>query len=79
MYALNIHNIVKVELKVTKLFNNFSSRDLVVTTSDNNGVQTEHNIGLYGKGHADLMPSVDGLVTHHYVDEDDDDPSKKAA
>jgi hypothetical protein len=72
MYALNIHNITKIELKLTKLFNNFSSRDLEITTKNYEGKETQHTIGLYGKGHADLMPIVDGLVAHHYADDDDD-------
>lgn len=72
MYSLSIHNVTKVELKVTKLFNNFGSRDLEITTVDYEGKETQHTIGLYGKGHADLMPIVDGLVTHHYADDDDD-------
>jgi len=46
MYSLSIHNVTKVELKVTKLFNNFSSRNLVVTTKNYDGTMTEHTVGL---------------------------------
>lgn len=72
MYALNIHNIIKIEFKVTKLFNNFGSRDLEITTKDYEGKETKHTIALFGKGHANLTPIVDGLVTYHHADDDDD-------
>jgi len=73
MYALNIHNIIKIEFKVTKLFNNFGSRDLEITTKDYEGKETKHTIALFGKGHANLMPIVDDLVTHHHSDDDDEE------
>ena len=72
MYSLSIHSVIKIEFQVTKLFNNFSSRNLMITTKDYEGKETQHTIGLYSKGHADLVPIVDGLVTHHYADDDDD-------
>jgi hypothetical protein len=76
MYALNIHNVTKVELKVTKLFNNFTARDLVVTSKDYDGKMTEHTIGLYGPEYTGLCPVIDTSVSHHY---DDDDTTQTAA
>jgi len=72
MYSLNIHNITKIEFKVTKLFNNFSTRNLEITTSDYDGKETQHTIALYGESHANLMPVIDSLVKHSYADDDDD-------
>ena len=71
MYALNINNVTKIEIKVTKLFNNFSSRDLEITTVDYEGKETQHTIGLYSKSHAGLVPVVDFAVAHHYADDDE--------
>ena len=72
MYSLSIHNVTKVELKVTKLFNNFGSRDLEITTVDYEGKETQHTIGLYGPDYTSLCPVIDTNVTHHYADDDDD-------
>ena len=72
MYALNIHNITKVELKVTKLFNNFTSRDLEITTTSSDGKENKHTIGLYGKKYTDLCPLIDNKSSHHYSNDDDD-------
>ena len=72
MYSLNIHNVTKVEFKITKLFNNFISRDLEITTTDYEGKQTQHTIGLYGKKYTDLCPLIDNKSSHHYSNDDDD-------
>ena len=72
MYSLSIHNVTKVELKVTKLFNNFSSRNLVITAKDYDGTITEHTVGLFGPDYTSLCPVIDTNVTHHYADDDDD-------
>ena len=47
MYSLNIHNITKVELKITKLFNNFISRDLKITTTDYEGKEIKHTTQVF--------------------------------
>jgi len=72
MYSLSIHNVIKVELKVTKLFNNFSSRNLVVTTKHYDGTITEHTVSLFGLDYTSLCPVINTNVTHHYADDDDD-------
>ena len=72
MYELNIHNISKVELKITKLFNNFMSRDLKITTTDYEGKEIKHTIGLYGKKYTDLCPLIDNKSSYHYSNDDDD-------
>lgn len=72
MYHLNIHNVTKVEFQVTKLFNNFSSRNLVVTTTDSSGNENSHTIGFYGGDHEHLIPIVSSKVSHHYTEDDND-------
>ena len=72
MYSLSIHNVTKVELKVTKLFNNFSSRNFVVTTKDYEGNMTEHTVGLFGPNYASLCPVIDTNASSHYADDDND-------
>ena len=71
MYHLNIHNVTKVEFQVTKLFNNFSSRNLVVTTTDSSGQERVHSIGLYGILQADLIPTVSTEVVENYTEDQD--------
>jgi len=78
MYSLSIHSVIKIEFQVTKLFNNFSSRNLIITTKDYEGNIVEHKIPLYAKQCKDLFPVVDTAVTHHYV-EDKDDTTQTAA
>ena len=48
MYNLNIHNITEIKLEVTKLFDNFRSRNLKITVEDSEGQEGVHSIGLYG-------------------------------
>ena len=72
MYSLSIHNVTKVELKVTKIFNNFVSRDLEITTVDYEGKETRHTIAVFGKKYANLCPVIYTNVTHHYLDDKDD-------
>ena len=72
MYQLNMHNVTKVEFQVTKLFNNFSSRNLLVTTKDSSGIESYHTIGLYGGNHEDLIPILSSKVSKHYTEDDND-------
>lgn len=72
MYNLNIHNITEIKLEVTKLFNNFSSRNLLITVQDAEGQERVHSIGLYGLLQADLIPTVSTEVTRHYKEDEDD-------
>ena len=76
MYSLSIHSVIKIEFQVTKLFNNFSSRNLVVTTKDYDGTMTEHTVGLFGPDYTSICPVIDTSVSHHY---DDDDTAQTAA
>jgi|TARA_R110000868_G_scaffold35828_2_gene127950 hypothetical protein len=70
MYSLSIHNITKIEIKVTKSFKTFASRDLVITSSDHTGKATEHTIGLFGGGPDELEPDLSGEITNNYISED---------
>ena len=72
MYSLSIHSVIKIEFQVTKLFNNFSYRNLIITTKDYEGNIVEHKIPLYAEQCKDLFPVIDTNVTHHYADDDDD-------
>ena len=72
MYNLNIHNITEIKLGVTKLFNNFSSRNLLITVQDSQGQERVHSIGLYGLLQADLIPNVSTEVSRHYKEDEDD-------
>jgi len=72
MYNLNIHNITEIKLEVTKLFNNFSSRNLLITVQDSQGQERVHSIGLYGLLQADLIPTVSTEVVKNYTEDDGD-------
>ena len=72
MYNLNIHNITEIKLEVTKLFNNFSSRNLLIKVTDSMGQQQIHKIGLYGILQADLIPTVSTEVVENYTEDQDD-------
>jgi hypothetical protein len=72
MYNLNIHNITEIKLGVTKLFNNFSSRNLLITVQDSEGQERVHSIGLYGLLQADLIPTVSTEVVKNYTEDDGD-------
>jgi hypothetical protein len=72
MYNLNIHNITEIKLGVTKLFNNFSSRNLLITVQDSQGQERVHSIGLYGLLQADLIPTVSTEVVKNYTEDDGD-------
>jgi len=72
MYNLNINNITEIKLGVTKLFNNFSSRNLLITVQDSQGQERVHSIGLYGLLQADLIPTVSTEVVKNYTEDDGD-------
>ena len=72
MYNLNIHNITEIKLEVTKLVNNFSSRNLLITVQDSEGQERVHSIGLYGLLQADLIPTVSTEVVKNYTEDDGD-------
>ena len=72
MYNLNIHNITEIKLEVTKLFNNFSSRNLKIKVLDSEGQERVHSIGLYGVSQADLIPTVSTEVVENYTEDQDD-------
>ncbi len=72
MYNLNIHNITEIKLEVTKLFNNFSSRNLLISVQDSEGQERVHSIGLYGLLQADLIPTVSTEVVKNYTEDDGD-------
>jgi hypothetical protein len=72
MYNLNIHNITEIKLGVTKLFNNFSSRNLLIKVQDSEGQERVHSIGLYGLLQADLIPTVSTEVVKNYTEDDGD-------
>jgi len=72
MYNLNIHNITEIKLEVTKLFNNFSSRNLLIKVTDSEGQERIHKIGLYGVSQADLFPTVSTEVVENYTEDEDD-------
>lgn len=72
MYNLNIHNITEIKLEVTKLFNNFSSRNILIKVTDSEGQERIHKIGLYGVSQADLIPTVSTEVVENYTEDEDD-------
>jgi len=63
---------MNVEFQVTKLFNNFSSRNLVVTTKGYNGIMAEHTVGLFGPDYTSMCPVIDTNVTHPDAEDDAD-------
>tara|TARA_B100001093_G_scaffold257831_1_gene246571 strand:- start:7358 stop:7594 length:237 start_codon:yes stop_codon:yes gene_type:complete len=78
MYSLSIHSVIKIEFQVTKLFNNFSSRNLMITTKDYEGNIVVHKIPLYAERCKNLFPVIDTDVSPHY-EEDKDDTTETAA
>lgn len=72
MYNLNIHNITEIKLEVTKLFDNFCSRNLKITVQDSEGQERVHSIGLYGILHSDLIPTVSTEVVLNYTEDNND-------
>lgn len=72
MYNLNIHNITEIKLEVTKLFDNFCSRNLKITVQDSEGQEQVHSIGLYGILHSDLIPTVSTEVVLNYTEDNND-------
>ncbi len=68
MYSLSIHSVIKIEFQVTKLFNNFSSRNLMITTKDYEGNIVEHKIPFYAKQCKNFFHVITTAVSHHSME-----------
>jgi hypothetical protein len=80
MYELNIHNITKIHLKGVKLFKGFSSRTLTITSVNYEGVESEHDVKLFGELHKNLMPIIEEEVAYSYQsDQENSDDIKQTA
>lgn len=80
MYELSIHNVTKLHLKNVNLFKGFSARTLTITSTDHKGIETKHDIKLFGEGHKNLMPITEEEVSYAFKrDEENSDVTEPTA
>jgi len=80
MYELSIHNVTKIHLKGVKLFKGFSARTLTITSSNHQGVESNHDVKLFGEGHRNLMPTIEEEVSYTFKhDEENSDDTEQTA
>ena len=80
MINVNIHDVVSITFKTTRLHQGFASRELAIKTqSKYDDTSTTYSIGLYGELAKQLVPSDNDEVIRMPSAVEEDNDLKQAA